>query len=184
MNRSDAGRFVLSGVAALTAAGGWLADVNRTHLFNPRWLPHAKFHDAWTVLLGTGLGSLGLYLLRRRGTDPELDLALGAGLPALFWTAQAGSYLFPGTKGMESEFPDRLPEVAGVRVNEAVGSALMLTLTAAGYLLARRGAEDPESGDRGPRRILLEDSKRKTVGEGTPRRPSLRSLPERSFSRR
>jgi hypothetical protein len=30
-----------------------LADSNRTHLFNDRWPPHAKFHD---MLLAIALG--------------------------------------------------------------------------------------------------------------------------------
>src|SRR5262245_4227608 len=54
--RRDRGRWLLSGIAGLTAVSGYLADWNRTHLFNPRWPPHAKFHDAWSILLGTGLG--------------------------------------------------------------------------------------------------------------------------------
>ncbi|HKH49490.1 MAG TPA: DUF6640 family protein [Thermoanaerobaculia bacterium] len=136
MRRRDRGRWLLSGVAVLTAAGGFLADWNRTHLFNPRWPPHAKFHDDWSILLGTGLGSVAAYLLWRRGADPELELALGAGLPALYWAGQAGSHFFPGAAGMESEFPDLVPCVAGIRLNEATGSALMLTLTATGFALA------------------------------------------------
>ena len=138
MKRSALGRRLLAGAAILTAAGGYLVDWNRTHLLNPRWPPHAKFHDAWTILLGTGLGAAALYLLRRGGRDRELELALGAALPALFWAGQGGSYLFPGTKGMESEFPELIPKVAGVKLNEAAGSAFMLTLIAAGYALARR----------------------------------------------
>ena len=54
------GRRILSSVAALTAAGGFLADWNRTHLFNPDWPPHARFHDAQTILLGSLLGVGGL----------------------------------------------------------------------------------------------------------------------------
>lgn len=138
MSRFDTGRWILSAVAAATTAGGYLADWNRTHLFNRRWPPHAKFHDAWSILLGTGLGATALRLLWRGGRDPELALALGAALPALFWGGQGGSFLFPGTAGMDAEFPHELPRVAGVPLNEGVGSAGMLALTALGYALARR----------------------------------------------
>ena len=54
------GRRILSSAAALTAVGGFLADCNRTHLFNPDWPPHARFHDAQTILLGSLLGVGGL----------------------------------------------------------------------------------------------------------------------------
>ena len=109
MVRTDKGRSVLISVAALTAAGGFLADWNRTHLFNPAWPPHAKFHDALGIALGSLLGTRGLYLLLRRGKDQQTDLALGALLPSLFWVAQAASFAFPGAEGLEAEFPEKLP---------------------------------------------------------------------------
>ncbi|HZY64991.1 MAG TPA: DUF6640 family protein [Rubrobacteraceae bacterium] len=42
MSRTGMGQRVLSSVAAFTTVGGFLADWNRTHLFNPGWPPHAK----------------------------------------------------------------------------------------------------------------------------------------------
>ena len=128
------GRRILSCVAALTAVGGFLADWNRTHLFNPEWPPHARFHDAQTILLGSLLGAGGLFFLRR---DGERDLALGALLPSLFWMGQAGSFLFPGAEGLEAEFPGKVPKVAGVWLNERVASATMLALLALGYAIER-----------------------------------------------
>lgn len=132
------GRGILSSVAALTAVGGFLADWNRTHLFNPGWPPHAKFHDAQSILLGSFLGAGGLYFLRSGGQDPKRNLALGALLPSLFWLAQAGSFLFPGAQGLEVEFPEKVPRVGGVWLNERVASASMLALIAIGYLAERR----------------------------------------------
>ena len=35
----------------------------RMHLFNPRWPPHAKFHNAQTMLLGIFFGTLVLVIL-------------------------------------------------------------------------------------------------------------------------
>jgi hypothetical protein len=137
MSRPGIGRWLLGTAAALTAAGGFLADWNRMHLFNPRWPPHAKFHDAWTILLGTTLGSGGLYFLWRNGPDPELRLRLATLLPAAFWATQAGSFVFPGAGGLAAEFPDKVPTVVGVRVDERISSALMLLLIGTGYLLER-----------------------------------------------
>ncbi|WP_368783640.1 DUF6640 family protein [Arthrobacter sp. B1805] len=42
-------RTVLRTIAVATAVGGFIADWNRTHLFNPQWPPHARFHDAMSI---------------------------------------------------------------------------------------------------------------------------------------
>jgi hypothetical protein len=137
MKRTNSGRRILISVAALTTVGGFLADWNRTHLFNPNWPPHAKFHDAQSIILGSVLGASGLYFLRRRSKYPERDLALGALLPSFFWVAQGASFAFPEAEGFEAEFPEKVPCVKGVWVNERFSSALMLALIAAGYAAER-----------------------------------------------
>jgi len=63
MNKNKTGRSLLFTVAGFTTLGGFLSDWNKTHLFNPRWTPHAKFHDGMTITLGTLLGDISLYLL-------------------------------------------------------------------------------------------------------------------------
>jgi hypothetical protein len=138
MKRTSKGRQVLTSVAALTAAGGFLADWNRTHLFNANWPPHAKYYDAQSILLGSLLGASGLYFLRRRGKNSERDLALGALLPSFFWVAQGTSFVFPGAEGFEAEFPEKVPRIKGVWINERFSSALMLALIMIGYVAERR----------------------------------------------
>src|SRR5215210_3022242 len=115
MDRTGKGRSLLASAAALTAAGGFLADWNRTHLFNPEWPPHARFHDALTMALGSLLGACGLYfLVGKMGERSDSDLALGALLPSIFWVAQGASFAFPGAEGFEAEFPEKVPRVGGV----------------------------------------------------------------------
>jgi hypothetical protein len=134
--REDAGRWVLSGVAVMVATNGFLGDWNRTHLFNPAWTPHAKFHDGLTMLLGAGLGAVSLRALWRARPDPELAAALSA----IFWAALGGSFAFPGAASIASEFPDPADRVGLSKVHEGLISAGMLALTAAGYALSRRQA--------------------------------------------
>ena len=130
------GRAALRTLAATTAVAGFAADWNRTHLFNPDWPPHARFHDAMTIALGTGLGSTALYLLRD-DADPR-EVALGAALPAMFWASMGAALAFPGTAGLEAEFPRYVPRIAGVWVNERFPSVLMTVAAAAAYALERR----------------------------------------------
>ena len=138
MKRNSTGQNLLLATAAFTTIGGFLFDWNRTHLFNPRWTPHAKFHDAMTILLGSLLGAGGIYLLQKKGGDQQMQLKWGTILPAFFWTAQAGSFAFPGAKGLEAEFPELVPELGPVKLNEAPVSVLMLALLGTGYLLAKK----------------------------------------------
>ena len=133
------GRNALRALALITAIGGFAADWNRTHLFNPAWPPHARFHDAMTIALGTGLGGSALYLLRN-GADHR-EVAVGAALPALFWGSMGAAFAFPGTAGLEAEFPQYVPRVGGVWINERFPSALMTAAAAAAYALERRGAD-------------------------------------------
>src|SRR5829696_10244525 len=138
MDWTTKGRVLLTSVAALTTVGGFLADWNHTHLFNPNWPPHARFHDALSILLGSLLGASGLYFLCRRTGHSDSDLALGTLLPAFFWAAQGASFAFPGVEGFEAEFPEKVPRVKEVWVNERFSSVLMLALLAVGYAAERR----------------------------------------------
>ena len=125
MDRTGKGRLALTSIAASTTAGGFAADRNRTHPFDPDWPTHAGFRDALTVALGTLLGACGLYflLVGRSDKDPEGDLVLGALAPSVLWLAQGA--------GFEAEFSEKVPRVRGV-VNKRLFSALMLAPIAAG----------------------------------------------------
>jgi hypothetical protein len=137
------GRKALRALALITAISGFAADWNRTHLLNPAWPPHARFHDAMTIALGTGLGGSALYLLRN-GADRR-EVAAGAAMPALFWASMGAAFAFPGTAGLEAEFPQYVPRVGGVWINERFPSAVMTAAAAVAYAVERRGAGDPAS---------------------------------------
>lgn len=137
MGSSDFGKSLVAGVAAFTAVGGYLADWNRTHLYNPNWPPHAKFHDAQTILLGSLLGGTSLLLLRRGPGDARTRLRLAALLPGLYWLSQAGSILFPNTAFHDPEFEQKIPKIGGVRVNQAMVAGVMLGLLGLGCRQSR-----------------------------------------------
>jgi len=133
-----AGRTLLTSVAVLTAAGGFFADLNKTHMFNPRWTPHARFHDAMTILMACILGTTATCLLTERIDKAGGNLEMGTLLPAISWISLAGSFAFPGAEGIEAEFPEKVKKAGPLVLNEGFVSALMLSLLLTGYVVEKK----------------------------------------------
>lgn len=97
------GRGVITGGNLLYAVGAFLADFNETHVYNPRWPPHARFHNGQTMSLGILLSTTSLYFAYRPfGTQ----LSTAATRDSIFYSALIGSFycfagltaiLYPGT---------------------------------------------------------------------------------------
>lgn len=137
--RFPIGRVLLSLSALSAMIGAYVADWNETHIYNPRWPPHAKFHNAQTMLLGTALGLLTVYFLwSKRWRDDPKGLEVGTILSAIYWLTQAGSPLFPGAALIDPEFADRIPYIAGMPFNQLALDVLFLGLVAVGFFLERR----------------------------------------------
>jgi hypothetical protein len=124
--------------AAILGTGPSFAwfDLNRTHIFNPRWTPHARFHDASAVVTELGWSIASLWLLWRRGTRDQRELALkiAALHPVLAYAPFLIAEALPGTE-VEDE-PGKIPRVAGIPGN-LFGATVCSGLSALGYLLAR-----------------------------------------------
>ncbi|HEY7295854.1 MAG TPA: DUF6640 family protein [Dehalococcoidia bacterium] len=132
-------RLMLSGAAIGTILGTGRADLNRTHVFNSKWLPHARFHSAagWGTVAGSQL--LALWLLWRPGRqagEDELAVRTAALLPAIAWLPFFAALATPGA-GVEDE-AGHLTRIAGVPSN-LVAAAVVPAISALGYALHRRG---------------------------------------------
>lgn len=68
MSRKSLGRALISLTSLVTAVGPYRVDWNETHVHNPAWPPHAKFHNGQTMSLGLTLGATSLWQLWRRLT--------------------------------------------------------------------------------------------------------------------
>jgi len=104
-------RLLVTIVALITLFGAYIADWNHTHIFNPRWPPHAKFHNAQTMLFGAVLGLLSLWFLWFQKGDKWSTFKLAVVFASLYWITQAAAILFPGTALFDPEFsyPGQLP---------------------------------------------------------------------------
>lgn len=137
-DRSNVGVTALyaANIGALT--GGWIADMNKTHMFNPTWTPHAKFHDGMSISAASLAGAAGLYFLTSRPFNQRVNTTIAALLPAIIFGAQASAFLYPGAKGVEAENPKMAPKVAGVRMNELPVALVGLALAGIGYFLTKQ----------------------------------------------
>jgi hypothetical protein len=139
MFHSSPARWLLTLVAVFTLVSPFAADWNATHIYNPHWPPHAKFHNAQTMLLAVVLGLGTLWLVWRRVSTRSaqvLRLQAAALLAAAYWLTQALSNTFPGTGFTDPEFAP-VPRIASLPVQLFVDVvALGLVITA--YVLERR----------------------------------------------
>jgi hypothetical protein len=143
MARATVGRLLVTAAVLGSGLGHAVADLNRTHVFNPRWMPHARFHAASAVGTELGWSVVSLWLLRRPGSRDaqELALKIAALYPILSYAPFFIAEALPGSEAEDR--PGELPRVAGVPVNLFV-AGVTSGLSTLGYLLAR-------AGDRGSR---------------------------------
>lgn len=65
-------------------------DFNKTHVTNPSWTGHARYHVVWQVSTFNILGVLALYLIWTSGVNVAqlwIPLIIAAAAYAGFWTA-------------------------------------------------------------------------------------------------
>ena len=124
------GRICLTVSALLTSIGPYLADWNHTHILNPRWPPHAKFHDGQTMSFGLASGILAAYYTWRPTPTPKDSLRTAAIFTSLYFAAGLSAILYPGSLAVDPEFGEGFPQL---------GPFLGLTgLPWLGYLLESR----------------------------------------------
>ncbi|HEY0193247.1 MAG TPA: DUF6640 family protein, partial [Kofleriaceae bacterium] len=90
-----AGRALLSLVAVWMVIGTYAFDWNATHIYNPNWPPHAKFHNGQTMAMAVVLALVGGYFVWRR-REPRTSLLAGAVTLSIYWLTQALANLYPG----------------------------------------------------------------------------------------
>jgi len=107
------GKICLTVSALAQILGPFLADFNETHVKNPRWPPHAKFHNGQTMSMGVGLALATLYYTWR--TTPVIaakdSLFTATVFSSLYWITGLSAILYPGAKGMDPEFGEGFPQI-------------------------------------------------------------------------
>ncbi len=128
-------RLIFILLAVLLPLGSHLADFNRTHIFNPNWPPHAKFHGGQTLMFSWLLGIFSLFFALRK-TNDRLTSVLAASLfAAVYWFAQVGALLYPGTAVFDPDTITPASIVMGIP-GQVYAEVIFLGLTALATWLA------------------------------------------------
>ena len=140
------GRLALTLGLLFLGLAGVFVDGNATHLFNPAWPPHARYHLVMQFVSFAALGAIGLWLLWRPGRDALLHLRIAALIPAVLIGSFYAAALVPTTGALYGPGMDVL-RVLGVEVppNVLVGTIVLLCLPFA-YRSARRALLAGRSG--------------------------------------
>ncbi|KAI9812941.1 MAG: hypothetical protein M1827_004459 [Pycnora praestabilis] len=108
-----AGRICLAISAAAQGFGPFLADFNETHVLNPRWPPHARFHNGQTMSMGLCLSIATFYYTFRRVPTAAAaadSLFAAATFGSIFYLTALSAVLYPGSKGVDPEFGEGFPQ--------------------------------------------------------------------------
>ncbi|KAG4444310.1 hypothetical protein IFR05_000184 [Cadophora sp. M221] len=109
------GKALLTISAAGSILGPFIADFNETHVLNPRWPPHAKFHNGQTMSMGLGLGLATLFYTWRSMSSNSVEMArdslfTAAVFGSIYWVTGLSAILYPGTLAVDPEFGEGFPQ--------------------------------------------------------------------------
>ncbi|MET0898466.1 MAG: DUF6640 family protein [Mycobacterium sp.] len=135
-------RLLLVLVAVVTLVGALVADAlgpgAAQHLDNPKWPPHAKFHDAQYIVMSMLLAAIVLVLLSQKALDRFVTVGLSAAILATPWLGMLGALLFPGTSMLDPEFDQPSAYVLGVHPQILIAAGILAVLVIAVAVAARR----------------------------------------------
>lgn len=135
------GLLLLSFQPIFMAAGAFLADFNETHVYNPRWPPHARFHNGQTMSMSVTLGAACLYYTWHTVSLPTAmakreSLFTAALIGSIYCFTGLTAILYPGTAGTDPEFGEGFPQ------KWVFGIPLLINWV--GYLVEKRRIDGEE----------------------------------------
>ena len=144
-------RLIFTAVGLSLPVAAHKADMNQTHIYNPKWSPHAKFHDGQTLSMSILLGGLTTFLAWKSSRNVRVMVAGAALAGSLYFITQGTAILYPGTEYFDPEFaPEKTPRIpAGVKIDVVYLSAVAIASVLG--LLGRRDAQSRDARATRPR---------------------------------
>ena len=133
-------RILFYFVSLYLVVGAHIADYSRTHLLDPRWPPHAKFHDGQTLMFSIFLSALTIFFATQRTEDRKLTLLATAAFASTYWVTQALAIVYPGTAFVDPEFNTPRAYLLGLPAQVTIDIVALSFVALATYLAARRAS--------------------------------------------
>ena len=99
MSRKKLAKILLSVLVVVSTLVSVVVDWNASHVFNPEWHPHGRFHDVMLLTLLVGFVPLLLWLLWRNSSEPEVAVKVTTAILVTFWGSFYINLLIPAMVG-------------------------------------------------------------------------------------
>ena len=140
MQRQKSGRLgkwlITIGTAIYTLIPLAVDLLTPTHIFNPDWVAHARFHTMWAMLSAFTMGLLALWFLWRKSEDRHVGVniagAIGSGVLGTFMIATMTMPLYGGAL---ADANGVTPLAGGIDANLAI-FLVALVMVLSGWFLA------------------------------------------------
>ena len=138
-------RIIYTFIGVTMPIGSFWADYNATHIFNPNWPPHAKFHGGQTLSMSVLLGLMTIVFAWRKTGDRTSAVIAASGFGALYWISQGAAILYPGTAFFDPQFitPNSFPLGIALQVHIEIFYLALIAL--ASWLALRPDARWADS---------------------------------------
>jgi tetrahydromethanopterin S-methyltransferase subunit C len=130
-------RILFCFVSLYLVIGAHVADYSRTHLLDPRWPPHAKFHDGQTLASSIFLAALTIIFAVRKTQDRNTTVIATTSFAALYWVTQAFAIVYPGTAFVDPEFDTARAYLLGLPAQVTIDIVALSLITLAACLAVR-----------------------------------------------
>lgn len=135
MQRKKLAKILLSVLVVASTLVSIVVDWNSSHVFNPDWHPHGRFHDVMLLTLLVGLVPLLLWLLWRHSPEPGVAVKVTTSILVIFWGSFYVNLLIPGTSPA-ANLEESPPSLLGIPLYpNMVVAAIIIILALVGYLL-------------------------------------------------
>jgi hypothetical protein len=134
-------RLIYTALGIFVAVGSHLADYNKTHMLNPRWTPHAKFHGGQTLMFSILLAALSIFFAWRKTADRLNTVLAVSSFAGVYWVAQAGAILYPGTAAFDPEFITPWSYIFGLPDQTYIEIFCLVCISVAAWLALKPGAK-------------------------------------------